>query len=488
MNAFLDVRRYAMIDIRGKKILIITHQLSETGAPFALLEFMEAAIYQGADLQVISMSDGVLSEELKKRNIPYLIKSQFMGEEGKEFVKRTQQFDLVVVNTLLTYEVIHLLKNTFVPVIWWIHEGENYFNYFKDVLPDFKNIGDNIFIYAVSPLVAQIFQKQFDIDVEILSFGITEEVRETSFVKHDKIKFLTAGTYSYLKGQDILIEAIQDLDKEILNQCEFHFCGSEDVKDEEIFNKITEAAKQNYPIEILPFMKKQEFLQYLETMDCLIVPSRLDTVSSVAVEMLMKEGVCICSDTCGISSYMEKQKIGLIFKNENVKDLADKIKEFYLKKEFYEGQRAGAKKVFQTYFSIDVFYKKVKHILETTLAMNQNYYKTLECINQDRWDEALTTAVFMLERPFCDKVAVLLAYINFYFGDKDSALSMIQRGMEYNHKNYELYFMLGNYYRPFDTDKALFYYKQAYCLCEDVMLAEDRLLIWEAIEQIGSAE
>ena len=65
---------------QDKKILIITHQLSRTGAPIVLLDMIQVLLKQGYQLEVITMLDGELREELQKMNIPLKVQEHFMDQ------------------------------------------------------------------------------------------------------------------------------------------------------------------------------------------------------------------------------------------------------------------------------------------------------------------------------------------------------------------------------------------------------------------------
>lgn len=456
--------------LQGKKVLIITHQLSGTGAPFVLLSLLEIGVTFGMEFEVISMQDGILRTEYEKI-ATVSIQKEFLNEAQKEFVHKAEEFDCVFVNTLLPFEVIHLLNGKMIPVIWWLHEPENYFEFLKDVLPDFSQLESNINVYAVSPYVETILFQRYQKHVPIFLFGIEDYPKKTQRIKQKKMKFLVAGTISYLKGQDIFIDSIQNLQEEVFENCEFIFCGNMQMKDEKIYKKIKQMSALYNNIMITQSKSKQDFLDYLEEVDCLVVPSRVDTVSSVAVEMLMKEGLCICSDGCGISTYIKDERDAFVFERNNSMQLADKMERVYNLYHSNEKEinliRNNARKVYEKYFSKEIFHQKVDTIFQEAFHQNEAYYKVLECIRQEAWEQAVEGAIEMVKQPFSDKQAILLASINLHFHENTQALDMIYKGLLYNPNNYELYFMLGNYYKRSNRQKACEYYKKALMYCTD---------------------
>lgn len=454
--------------LQGKKVLIITHQLSGTGAPFVLLSLVQIGITFGMEFEVVSMQDGILRTEFEKIATVY-IQKEFINEYQKEFIQKAEAFDFVFVNTLLPFEVIHLLKGKMIPVIWWIHEPESYFEFLKDVLPDLSKLESNIMPYAVSSHVQHVIVKRYQKQIPNLLFGIKDIPRKRQVKRHEKMRCFIAGTISYLKGQDILIEAIQNLTEEVFENCEFIFCGDLQIKDQKIYEQIKQMSELYNNIFILPSKSKDEFLDYLEQVDCLIVPSRVDTVSSVAVEMLMKEGICICSDGCGVSDYINDNEDAFLFPSNNSLELSEKIEWVY---HLYQNQdekiseiRKNARKAYEQFFSMDIFKEKVKKIFLEAYSKNEAYYRVLSCIKDGAWHQAMEHAMEMISQPFSDKQAILLASINFHFQEEKAALEMIYKGLEYNPSNYELYFMLGNYFKEINPKKARDCYEKALLYC-----------------------
>ena len=59
------------------RILFITHQLSRTGAPIVLLDMIKLCKRERADIDVITMMDGELGEQLHNMGIDYKISNFF---------------------------------------------------------------------------------------------------------------------------------------------------------------------------------------------------------------------------------------------------------------------------------------------------------------------------------------------------------------------------------------------------------------------------
>lgn len=358
----------------ARKLLFITHQLSKTGAPIVLLDMIRICHRAGAQISVISLLDGDLRQELYDLDIPITIEDEFV-KNWNSFYQRATSYDMVVTNTLLTYQAVHVLNNAPVPVIWWLHESEQYFEYFKTVLPDFKSLNSNIHIYAVSHYVRDIVSRRLHCELPILHFGVRDvnvsshnglSFWERIDPHHEKVRFLTAGTYSQVKAQDVLAQAIRALPAETNEQCCFLFCGNEQTCDPYIFHSVQTLCENYSCAHQLSAQPHDTLMQLISESDFLIVPSRIDPVPTIAVEAMMQKKPCLITDVCGISHYLKNGENALLFPPENAQRLCEGILsalELYRTNGLYESMCRLSQDVYNTYFSFAVFEPKVKKLL-----------------------------------------------------------------------------------------------------------------------------
>lgn len=308
-----------------KKILVITHQLSRTGAPIVLLDMVRLCLENGYSIDMITMLDGELGADVRNMGINYTIQDKFFSNR-KEFMEKANQYNLVIANTLITYEAIHVLNGLRIPVIWWLHEGRQYFDYFKTVLPDFSKLSGNIHVRSVGHYVSDVVKDIYNVDTDILHFAIEDEKSNVNEMpRSNKIRFLTSGTYSFVKAQDVLAKAIQLLPDSYMNKVEFLFCGNETMVDENVFNSVKSLEEKYDNVTLLHQLSHSEVLSYMKSSDCLIVPSRVDPIPTVAVEMFMVGQTCLCTDVCGIAHYIKDGVNGFTVPPENPQALCDKI-------------------------------------------------------------------------------------------------------------------------------------------------------------------
>ena len=82
------------------------------------------------------------------------------------------------------------------------------------------------------------------------------------------VKFLTAGTFSKIKGQDVLAAAIRMLPDEYMKKAEFSFCGNEAAVDEEVYTSVCELEKDYNNVHMLHQLTRQQTISCMEDADC----------------------------------------------------------------------------------------------------------------------------------------------------------------------------------------------------------------------------
>ena len=102
----------------------------------------------------------------------------------------------------------------------------------------------------------------------------------------------------------------------------------------------------------------------LESSDILICPSREDPMPTVVAEAMMHSVPCILSDAAGTTTYLTDRVDGLLFKNENEKELSEKIRWCIYHKDRLEKMGEKARKIYERYFSMEIFEKNLLEVVD----------------------------------------------------------------------------------------------------------------------------
>lgn len=352
-----------------KKLLLVSHELSLTGAPVALQHFGEAAQQMGYFPVFIAPCFGALCDQLDAEDFPImLLNTLFSSDLVREFA---DAFDAIVVCTNVGAPIVASLNGSQTPVLWWIHEAR--ISYHADVLrtmPD--TLASNIHVYCGGRYAEKIlrefrpnyFVNQLLYFVPDYSASLPETPTFQLKYAQGKTVFAIVGTQEERKGQDILVQAIRSLDHETRKKCLFVFVGRAYYIPilEEIF-----AAAIDFPRNVMFIQElNRDDLNslYLQT-DCLICTSRDDPMPIVVTEAMLMSKAIICSENSGSAPLLEEADAGLIYHNNDPAELTRCIEYVCANKGHVltsMGQRARS--VYEQFFTPAVFEQSVHTILE----------------------------------------------------------------------------------------------------------------------------
>ncbi|HJA31261.1 MAG TPA: glycosyltransferase family 4 protein [Candidatus Eisenbergiella pullicola] len=336
----------------GKKILLLSHELSMTGAPIVLFNAALIMKKNGYHPVFMSLRDGELRDVILEQDIPVVIEKNIMVS-NKAIWNWMLNFDLVWVNTLSFSNIIDDLSRAGVPAVWWLHEGDiSYEIIGMNKMPKTEKIIDT---YAVGTLAIDSYKKNLNREgISCLLYGIPDEKPEK------KIRFVLSGTISERKAQDVFVDAILLLEDNVRNRCDFVIVGN--VIEQHIYDQIVAKARGIRNLHILEPVSHEEMLRMYESIDVVVCPSRLDPMPVVVTEGLMNRKICIVSEQTGFTDIITDGKNGIICK-VNAENLAEKITWVVNNFSGLSEMRDNARKLYMEKFSMDIFEKNILDIL-----------------------------------------------------------------------------------------------------------------------------
>lgn len=353
----------------AKNILVLSHELSMTGAPVVLTYAVEVLQKEGFNQLILSPEDGVLKENMLGMGVPVLIDEDIY--ENDRWLSYAREFDLIVVNTVVPFFCIKQLENFPVPVIWWIHDArEGYVHYLRHVLP--RTLGSNIDVYCVSEYARDVlreFRPQYESGVFLYGLPDFSEKREIGYRLENpdgKYIFLTVGTIESRKGQDVLLQAIDMLGERVREKCLFCFIGGKKTK---IIAEKLERSMLRYPdtIQWIPFLNRTDIFDAYRQASAVICASRDDPLPAFMTETMMMSGVCICSENTGTASLIESGRNGFVYRKNSPKELAACIARVAEHGEDMDRMRAEARRTYEEKFEMSAFREELRAIVEKNL-------------------------------------------------------------------------------------------------------------------------
>lgn len=329
-----------------------------------------AAFYCALALQECGITTDIVAEdgnssmisEINKNEISVIIAPAISMEKWEE-MQWLEKYDYVIVNTMpMILSAIEIAK--YRTVIMWLHDSDNiyeYMNYWRDEIMQGIN-NEKLKICAVSKIAKNNFCQWIkNYPIDILPCGVPDD--ECTNSSNSKLIFSTIGSIHPIKGQDIMLQAIKKLPSYLLEQAEFWIIGK--GTDEVFYQNIAESARNIACVKIIGEVEKEELNKLYSKMDIVVVPSRKETMSLVAIEAMLHGKLCIVSEAAGISEYLTDGENGLRFTSEDVDNLAKKIRWCIENTECMLQMKANARAIYEQYFSMSIFKKNLLHILST---------------------------------------------------------------------------------------------------------------------------
>lgn len=351
-----------------KSVLLLSHEMSMTGAPVALQYMAKQLKEDGVFVAVLSPKDGPMVEEMLQDGIPVIIDGTIGG--NTEWIKWASNFNLIVVCTVVPYHNIVQLEQTDIPVVWWIHDGEMSFQLGANkVLP--QDLCDNIHVYGGGRYACQVVKRyRPSYEIQELLYCVPDYAQTLSAewrykIKNSKNKLIISsiGSIDKRKAQDVLVKAIREMKIEDIQQCLFLFVGKNN--DDIVYRKI-EQLKTDFPenVQTIEQVSREEIADIYRQSAAVVCTSRDDPMPVFMTESLMLGVPVICSDHTGTYGLLKDGVNGLTFKSEDAEELKEKIKFVIENREQMQKIGQCGRKVYEDNFTKLAFRKALYEMIE----------------------------------------------------------------------------------------------------------------------------
>lgn len=341
----------------GTDILLVSHDLTESGAPRVVLEMARSLKDAGNFVVVASPEDGPMRNELQKIGVLVIVDSLLLTAHSsvKDFARN---FDLIIANTAVAWPIVQQLS-PHVDVYWYIHE--------TGLIAELATLHTKSFTEALSGAKmiiagsrrAASALKDYRTDVVVLEYGLDSQIRDldslasTSCNPSRKLVISVFGSYEPRKGQDLFIAAVSDLPSDFKERCEFRLHGR--VLDAAFFEGITKMASNENSITLNTHLTHIEYLRELANSDLIVVPSRDDTLPLVSLNALSAAKPLMCTLTTGTAEYLTHGATGYVISSNHPPVITQALLDALANSSRWHEIGLGGRQVFDTYFSRDRF-------------------------------------------------------------------------------------------------------------------------------------
>ena len=350
-------------------VLLVSHEMSVSGAPMVLLDAACLIKKLGGFPVIVSFCDGALTNAAAAKDIPVIINPGLLNshvETVSLFRLFAGNFDAVIANTTVCCRIAGMLKDSPAKVMTWIHEGPSFFDDIRTVAGDqiaektIEALSDSSFLCAVNQEMVEFLKSKVTCPVDLLRYALKEnKVERKSLPPGRNFVFLTvASIIEPRKGFDVLVRAYNLLDEEIKRRTELWCVGSENnVVHEGFARSVRQMAGGNPNIRFLGNISQEEVLNLTAAADVMVAPSREDPCPLTITQSMMLSKPCICSSRCGTASLIRDGENGLVFENENIFELALKMRFCMENRAALDSIGKEGRKIYERLFVPSVFEK-----------------------------------------------------------------------------------------------------------------------------------
>ena len=354
----------------SRKILLVTHEFSRTGAPRAVLYLAQALFkfYQICPV-IISPIDGPIREEFEKNGFPTIVEPLlFTSRNDASGVSNfVSGFELVIVTSLSSFYFIRHYKDVVKRLTWWIHDDDAGFAYIKNnFASDLASLFDACeAIWIGSPVCSlPVLQYVTPDKLNLLLYGCEDTAMLHRPHKSGRMVFTIVGSVEPRKGQDIFLTAIERLPADLRCKAIFRIIGSSYNDWSDIFYKDILARARLIPeVECLPNMPFDQLLEYYSETNVMVSASRSDPMPISITHGLMFAKACLCSSSIGQVGLLEDGVNALIFKNESVQELVEKMIWILLNPNALPVIGTSGRKVYESHFLMTSFGNNVGNLI-----------------------------------------------------------------------------------------------------------------------------
>lgn len=362
-----DVARIQKARSNNKTILLISHEMSLTGAPRALFNMAQTLQTLHVTPVFVSLRPGPMEKEVRQAGIQTLI-LPFIGSEysGNVLFERfINCFDVILFNTLETISLTQYFQTSHIPKLAWLHEG--YFSYRSAEkrldLPKLLAVFDRI--YTVGNYARSFVEKYLaDMSkVENLYYGMPDikipDNYQSKNSPNSKTTFLLAGTLCKRKGQRILLKSLWWLPWTVRKKIRILIAGYPAEW------KVVQALKHS-PFSCVEYIGEKshdELMRLYSDIDVVLCPSLDDPMPIVCTEAMIFSKPVIVSDHTGTASFIKDGFNGYVIAAHSPKALAQAIRRIVKHKAELSDWGKTARKIYDQEFTMDVFEQRIRQIL-----------------------------------------------------------------------------------------------------------------------------
>jgi glycosyltransferase involved in cell wall biosynthesis len=365
-----------------KKILFISHNFNFEGGPISFLLLVHEMIKQGYECIVFSPHDGPLRNEYMKSGVLTKVIPGLFNETNSPILQEIENnhFDIVYLNTIMTFPIIPLLKKYKLPIIWIIRESERdyYFHELPGLKSDYFEIVDKVVF--VSHATRNIYSElEYKNNFVVIPNGINvskidqfkhthskDELKRNYGYEKDDILISVIGTTCERKGQKYFVDAaIQYLAQTQKMNVRFLIVGGRESSYLDLLRTLIKSSDYKENIHIIP--ETPEAFNYYRMSDIFVCSSLIESLPRVILEAMAFGLPIISTNVYGIPEMIENGKSGMLIDPARPDILKEKIIELISDPDLMKFLAQNANNCVRKRFGLSIMGTKYEYVQNNLL-------------------------------------------------------------------------------------------------------------------------
>jgi len=334
---------------RARRVLVVTNDLSRSGAPRLVVEMATSLRRQGLRPIVLSPMAGPAQHDLADAGIPVVVGSRSRGWQ-RLIVRLANRCGIAICNTVDTADVAAIIGPR-IPTLWYLHEVSLLTE--RLALPDVVTSARVVArVWAGSPVCADLI-RPLRPDVDTVPYGLRPLTGSRQ--PDDAFHIGVFGSFEKRKGQDLVVEALTQLRTDVRDGTRVHLWGR--VLDEEFASSIR--ASHDPMLSIHGETDAAGYGEAIGGVHAVLVSSRDDTLPLVSLDALGLGKTLLLTPSVGTSAYLTDGVDALIASETSPQGIAEVITRAFDSRADSLHMGPAARSTFQTHFSIERFDEKL---------------------------------------------------------------------------------------------------------------------------------
>ena len=340
----------------GKRALILSHELTMTGAPIVLVSAVPVLRSMGFEVVVLGPADDGSLPLFLDAGAAVVTRSDCVMSSSLWGLATSADF--VLANTVVEAAAVSTLNGSFVPVLWWLHDAFAGYPFIAHRIP--KTLDSNVHVCAVgSHATAAMHSVRPDFNIEQLIYGLPDYAQER-FPVYDisyaggRPLFVTVGSFEPRKGQDIFCNAIRLLKPEVRQKAAFLFVGKAADKS---LKSAVDALVEDYPDTVFyrKRLERPEIKSLMDQCTCVVCSSRDDPMPTFVTEGLIFGKPSIVSEHTGTAGLITEGVDGFVYRDDDPDQLAKVLEHAILHPDQLAAMKADCRKMYEKYYSNEAY-------------------------------------------------------------------------------------------------------------------------------------